>query len=263
MDYQYLLYEVKSGVATITLNRPEKLNALLEEMQPELVDALKQAAKDDNVRVLVLTGAGRAFCAGIDVGRLEQQAAGGSIFKLKKVTAPAGYFVLDLVNFPKPTIAAVNGPAVGAGLSLAIACEIRIAAEGARLVPAWVARGIPPDVGTTWLLPRIVGPARAAEIVYTARPIEPKDALAMGLYNRVVPADQLAATVADLAGAIAANPPVAVEFAKRAMQRAAATSLAEAVDYETYIQRVSFDTADYKEAIAAFLQKRPPSFKGL
>ncbi len=262
MSYQYLLYDVQSGVATITLNRPEKLNALLEEMQPELVDALRKAAADDQVRVLVITGAGRAFCAGIDVSRLEQQAAGGSIFKLKKLTAPAGYFVLDLVNFPKPTIAALNGPAVGAGASIAIACEMRIAAEGARLVPAWVARGIPPDVGTTWLLPRIVGPARAAEIIYTARPIEPKDALAMGLYNKVVPAEQLAGAVADLAGAIAANPPIAVEFAKRAMQRAADATLADALDYETYVQKVSFGTEDYKEAISAFLQKRAPHFKG-
>ncbi len=262
MAYTYLLYEAGDGVATITLNRPDRMNALLEEMQPELLDALARARADDAVRVLVVTGAGKAFCSGADVSRLDRQVAGGSAHALKRPTEPVGGFLLPLYEFPKPTIASLNGPAAGAGVSLALACELRVASETARLVPAWVARGIAPDGGTTWALPRIVGAAKAAEILYTAKALEPREALELGIYNRVVPPERLAEATRELAQAIAQGPPVAIELTKQALQRGARTSLAEALDFETHAQQVCFSTGDFKEAIAAYREKREPGFSG-
>lgn len=262
MDYRYILLSIAGGVATITLNRPERMNALLEETQPELVDALERARADDDTRVLVVTGVGKAFCAGADVSRLNRQMEGGSAHELKKPTDPVGKFLLNLYDFPKPTIASVNGPAVGAGVSLALACELRVASMTARLSPAWVARGIAPDGGATWLLPRVVGPAKAAEILYTARTLEAQEALQLGLYNKVVEPEMLASATSELAGAIAQEPPVAIELAKRALRRGLFSTLAEALDYETHAQRVCFGTADFREAITAYRDKRTPRFTG-
>ncbi|MEE9285284.1 MAG: enoyl-CoA hydratase-related protein [Dehalococcoidia bacterium] len=262
MRYDYILYDVEEGVATLTLNRPDKLNSLLEEMQPELLDALRRARDDDDVRALVLTGAGRAFCAGADVARLNRQMEGGSAHELKKPTEPVGGFLLPLYEFPKPTIASLNGPAVGAGVSLALACEMRVGSDQARLMPAWVARGLAPDGGTTWLLPRLVGVAKAVELLYTAKALEAEEALRLGIYNRVVPHQQLPDATRELAQAIAQGPPVAIEFTKRAVYRGLNSSLADALDYETHAQYACFSTADFKEAITAFREKRDPHFAG-
>ncbi|MBI3744522.1 MAG: enoyl-CoA hydratase [Chloroflexi bacterium] len=262
MSYQYILYTVDSGIATLTLNRPDRMNALLEEMQPEFMDAIAKAKADDGVRVLIVTGAGKAFCSGADVSRLDRQMSGGSAHTLKKVTAPVGYFLLPLYDFPKPTIAMVNGPLAGGGISIALACELRVASEQARFMPAWLARGIAPDGGASWLLPRVIGYARAVEVLYTAKPLEAREALALGIYNRVVPADQLAGATRELALAIAAQPPIAVELAKRALQRGKETTLAEALDFETHAQQLCFKTGDFREAITAFREKRSPTFSG-
>lgn len=262
MTYQYILYAVADGVATITLNRPEKLNALLEETQPEFIDAMQRARTDTDVRVLVVTGAGRAFCSGADVARLNRQMEGGSAHELKKPTEPVGAFLIPLHEFPKPTIASVNGLAVGAGVSMALACEMRIASDRARLVPAWVSRGLAPDAGATWFLPRIVGVAKAVELLYTAKPLEAQEALSLGIYNRVVEHSRLGEATLELAHAIAKGPPVAIEFTKRAVHRGLTKTLADAMDYETHAQYTCFATDDFKEAVTAFREKREPHFTG-
>ena len=262
MPYQYILFDVSDGIATLTLNRPEKMNALLEEELLEIHDAVARARVDAAARVLILTGAGSAFCSGADLSRLARQAAGGSAHALKRRQDPVGWFMQDIYDFPKPTIAAVNGPAIGGGCSLALVCDIRIASDQAKLGMAWVARGIPPDTGATWLLPRLVGPARAAELAYTARTLGAPEALLLGLFQTVVPHAELPAAARDLARAIAAQPPLAIELAKRGMQRALATTFAEALDFETFAQEAAFASEDFKEAIAAFKEKRPPTYTG-
>ena len=262
MAYQYIMFDVSDGVATLTLNRPEKMNALLEEELLEIQDAVSRARVDASARVLILTGAGDAFCSGADLSRLARQAAGGSAHALKRREDPVGWFMQDIYDFPKPTIAAVNGPAIGGGCSLALVCEIRIASDRAKLSMAWVARGIPPDTGATWLLPRIVGPARAAELAYAARTLDAQEALRLGLVNSVVPHADLPTAARALARSIAQQPPLAIALAKRGMRRAYSSTFAEALDFETFAQEAAFASDDFKEAIAAFKEKRPPTYTG-
>jgi 2-(1,2-epoxy-1,2-dihydrophenyl)acetyl-CoA isomerase len=262
MGYDFIRYEVAEGVGTLTLDRPDKMNAILEEQQPEIRDAIALAKQDVAVRVLVVTGSGRGFCAGADVSRLNRQAEGGLAHALKPPTDPVGAFIGDIYAFPKPTLAVVNGLAVGAGVSLALACELRIGSTEARFVPAWLTRGIPPDTGSTWFLPRLVGMAKATEILYTARSIAADEALALGLLSRVVAPEELAGATRELAGAVAKGPPLALRFTKRGLQRGHDSTLAEALDYETYAQQVCFASEDFTEGMAAFWEKRAPEFKG-
>ncbi len=263
MSYDYILYEISDGIATITFNRPDKMNAMLEEMGSEIDDATNRARDDEGVRVLMITGAGKGFCAGADVSRLFRQADGtGLVHALKKPAAPVGQWSSNIYNFPKPTIAAVNGIAAGAGFSLALACDLRIASDQARMSAAWIARGIPPDTGSTWLLPRLIGLSKACEVLYLGKTLDPQEALELGIFNRVVPGDSLQKEARQLAAAIAAGPPLSLEFTKRGLKRAMESTLAEALDFETYAQRVCFETEDFKEGVRAFQEKRQPKFQG-
>ncbi len=257
------MYDAKNGVATVTLNRPDKLNALLEEMWKEMLGAIDEADKDESVRVLVLTGAGRAFCAGADVARLVRQAEGtGLVHEHKKATAPVGEWAQRIYEFPKPTIAAVNGIAAGAGFPLALACDIRIASEAAKFSAAWLSRGLPPDGGTTYLLPRIVGVSKSCELLYTGATITAKEAQQLGMVSSVVPADKLMETVSALAAKIASGPPIAMEFTKKAIYRNLTEDIESSLHYETHMQLVCFGTEDFKEGVKSFQEKRSPSFKG-
>jgi enoyl-CoA hydratase/carnithine racemase len=262
-----VLYEVSDFVATIMLNAPERMNTISAGMLDALSARLLEADGSRDVRVIVLTGAGRAFCAGLD---LQAQIAGptGSLGNLGAFDANPGE--LDLRNAPPvvlhnldtPTICSLNGGAAGYGLDLALGCDLRIAGESAKLNPGFAKRGILPESGGTWLLPRMLGYAKAAEVAFTGRTLLAKEAHELGLVNRVVADADLPAATAELAGEIAANAPLAVRAIKR-MMRAAETETFEQNVHHVFLQLLPLlRTQDFQEGVAAFMEKRPARFTG-
>ncbi|MDA0369951.1 MAG: enoyl-CoA hydratase-related protein [Actinomycetota bacterium] len=261
-----VLYDVADHVATVTLNAPDRLNTISGAMLNELSDALLRADRDRNVRCIVLTGAGRAFCAGLDLaaqmgqkkdlGVLDSGSDLGGEFDLR--TAPP----VVLHNLDTPTIAAINGGAAGYGLDLAFGCDIRVAARTAKLNPGFAKRGILPESGGTWLLPRIVGYAKAAEICFTGRTLTADESFDLGLVNSVAEPDDFQAAVMGLASEISANAPLAVRAIKR-MMRAAETETFEQNIHHVFLQLLPlFRTQDFKEGVASFMEKRPADFTG-
>lgn len=261
-----VLYEVADHVATITLNAPERLNTISGAMLEELSEQLLRADRDRDVRCIVLTGAGRAFCAGLDLaaqmgqkealGVLDSGGDMGAEFDLR--TAPP----VVLHNLDTPTIASINGGAAGYGLDLAFGCDIRLAATTAKLAPGFAKRGILPESGGTWLLPRIVGYAKAAEICFTGRTLTASESLDLGLVNHVVEPEQLVERTYAMAAEIAANAPLAVRAIKR-MMRAAETETFEQNIHHVFLQLLPlFRTKDFKEGVASFMEKRPANFTG-
>jgi 2-(1,2-epoxy-1,2-dihydrophenyl)acetyl-CoA isomerase len=225
--------ERDGDVATITLNRPDKLNAYTARMGVELVDAFRALRDEDAVRAVILTGAGRGFCAGVDLEALSAMGSEGDAQgpKLGEEEFVRG-FPAELLAFPKPVIAAINGAAIGVGVTMALPCDLRIAAEGAKLGLTFTKLGILPGLGSTHLLPRIVGLAKAQELVLTARVILAPEALSIGLVNRVVAADALQGTARELAASMTACDPDALAFAKRAIQHGAHATMEEAMAHE-------------------------------
>lgn len=264
MKFEAIIYEKKDGIATITLNRPDRLNAIGGTMSQDLVQALEEANSDEEVRVLIITGAGKGFCSGADLTTLGSTAAAVGRGLVAKSPAAGGIssYTIQIQNFEKPTIAAVNGSAVGAGLSIALACDIRIASDRARFSQIFIRRGLVPDTGSTYLLPRVVGMARACEMVFTGDILDAEQAKDYGLVSRVVPHDELMPETRELAARIAAGPPIAMKLAKRALYRGATSDLASAHEFEGYMQGICFGTEDFKEGMAAFAEKREPEFKG-
>ena len=264
MDYSSVTYDVSEGVALLTLNRPDKLNAFTVDMVAEIEDAVARAKADQGARVLMITGAGRGFCAGADVTAVAEQTpdTGGPAPLPERPTRPVGEFVISIYEFPRPTIAAVNGVAAGAGISIALACDIRIGSEAATLAAGWSALGIVPDAGASWLLPRTVGVSRACELLYTGRHLDAREALQWGLYSRVTAVEEFPSAARELAQSIASGPPVALEFTKTGIKRAADIRLPVALDFETRAQRTCFQTQDFKEGVASFRDKRAPNFQG-
>jgi enoyl-CoA hydratase/carnithine racemase len=261
-----VLYTVSDHIATITLNAPERMNTISGPMLNELSDQLLRADRDREVRCIVLTGAGRAFCAGLDLaaqmgqkdalGVLDTGGEMGGEFDLR--TAPP----VVLHNLDTPTICSLNGGAAGYGLDLAFGCDIRVAAESAKLNPGFAKRGILPESGGTWLLPRMVGYAKAAEICFTGRTLSAQEGLDLGLVNSVVPLDDLQEATNSLAAEIAANAPLAVRAIKR-MMRAAETETFEQNIHHVFLQLLPlFRTKDFREGVASFMEKRPPKFTG-
>jgi enoyl-CoA hydratase/carnithine racemase len=263
MTYKCLIYEVKDGIATLTLNRPERLNALGDTLRDDLHDAIVRSSVDPEVRVIVVTGAGKGFCAGGDVKAMnENREAGRERPILEKVAPSRDRTLLAMQDAPQPIIAAVNGAAAGAGMNLALACDIRIASSAARFAQAFVRRGLHPDWGGTYFLPRIVGMAKAAEMIFTGDLIDADEALRLGIVSRVVAPEELMPAVHELARKIAAGPPVAIRLARRALYHNAECDLRQALEFETFAQNVCQDTEDAREGIRAFVEKRAPVFRG-
>jgi 2-(1,2-epoxy-1,2-dihydrophenyl)acetyl-CoA isomerase len=263
MAYETLLTEQDGGVLLITLNRPDKLNAFTDAMLGELIDAFKQSERDASVRAVLITGAGRGFCPGQDLGdaRQRQESGEGLSFgeHLRHTYNP---LIRKMRQLPKPIIAAVNGVAAGAGMSLAMACDFRIAAESASFLQAFVKVGLIPDSGSTWMLPRLVGMTRALDLMLTGRKIDAREALSIGLVNQVVTDAELMSTARQIASEFASAPTRAIGFIKRALDYAANHTLEETLANESDLQEIAGRTADHKEGIAAFLEKRPARFSG-
>jgi 2-(1,2-epoxy-1,2-dihydrophenyl)acetyl-CoA isomerase len=245
------------GVLTITLNRPDVLNAFNAAMHAGLAAALKEA-RDAEVRAVVLTGAGRGFCVGQDLTEF-REAPGDIADRLRAQYHPN---ITAIRALEKPVLASVNGPAAGAGLSLACACDLRIAADSATFVPAFIGIGLVPDSGGTFFVTRIVGQARAFEWLTSNRKLTATEAHAWGLVSEVVEAEKLPARAAELAAGMAAAPTRGIGMTKRLLDRAAATTLREQLELEAQLQSAATKTDDFREGVAAFLEKRPPSFEG-
>lgn len=266
-DESEVLYEVANHIATITLNAPQRMNTISGAMLDQMSERFLQAEKDSDVRCVILTGNGRAFCAGLDLAS-QMSAPKDSLGNMGNLGASAGEFDIRnappvvLHNMDTPTICAINGGAAGYGLDMALGCDIRIAADTAKLAPGFAKRGIVPESGGTWLLPRMVGYAKAAEISFTGRTLLAHEALEMGIVNRVVPAGELMSHAHELASEIAANAPLAVRAIKR-MMRAAETETFEQNIHHVFLQLLPlFRTKDFQEGVAAFMEKRTPDFTG-
>ncbi|HET9690821.1 MAG TPA: enoyl-CoA hydratase-related protein [Acidimicrobiales bacterium] len=258
-----VLLERSGPVAVITLNRPERLNTISATMLDQLSAALLEADHDQSVRAVVLTGAGRAFCAGLD---LDEQTAGNGIGDAT-LPRPGEFSLRDappvvLHEIDVPTICALNGGAAGYGMDLALGCDIRLAAEGAKLAPAFTKRGVLPESGGTWLLPRLVGASKAAEIFFTGETLEAGKLLELGLVSSLHPADTLLEEALALGGRIAANAPLAVRAAKRMLRHGAEEPFAGHVQRVFLTLLPLFRTADFREGMTSFLEKRPATFEG-
>jgi 2-(1,2-epoxy-1,2-dihydrophenyl)acetyl-CoA isomerase len=263
MTYECLLYEVKDGIATLTLNRPDRLNALGGSLRDDLHDALTRSAADPDVRVMIITGAGKGFCAGGDVKAMQEAKEGKRERPLIEKIAPGrDRTLLAMRDAPQPIIAAINGAAAGAGMNLALGCDIRIASTAARFSQAFVKRGLHPDWGGTYFLPRVVGMAKAAEMIFTGEIIDAAEALRLGIVSRVVAPEELMSTTLALARRIAAGPPVAIRLAKHSLYANAERDLRSALETETFAQNICFETEDAREGIRAFIDKRDPVFRG-
>nr|HID58283.1 enoyl-CoA hydratase [Desulfobacterales bacterium] len=263
MDEDSILLKKEGNIATITLNRPKKLNALDWPAQVLFGEKLDEVAKDSEIRVLIITGAGRAFCAGGDVSA-QRDRMGMSIAERRAGLKTVLKNPLKLRRLSIPVIAMVNGVAVGAGCNLALACDIIIASESARFGQAFVKVGLIQDYGGSYLLSRLVGTKKACELVFTGDMIDAKEALRIGMVNKVVPPDDLDRATKDMARKIASRAPLAVSIAKRFIYDAFEKfDLETTLEYEIYTQGFCCDTEDHKEGTAAFLEKREPRFKGM
>ena len=260
MEYQTILLEKKNNIATLTLNRPEKLNALSPQMMIELVHAFRKVNQDDETRVLVITGAGRGFCSGVD---LAAQTAEGKI-EIEGIS-PGDFpreAPLILSGMKKPVIAAINGVAVGGGLTLTLSCDIRIASETARFSIPLTRLGFTFELGSSYFLSRVIGIGKACELVFTGRMIDANEAKEIGLVNQVVPADQLAEITYEMAGNIAKAVPQAQEISKMGLYQGLNADLPTQLRWEVLANGYLGGTEDRKEAIKAFMEKRDPIFKG-
>src|SRR6266404_3242684 len=257
-----LLESVHGGVALLVLNRPERMNALNNELTTALYGALERIAQDDSILAVVLTGAGREFCAGGDLAVIGKGREANNSKQLEPILRAGMGAVLKIRTMPQPVIAAVNGAAAGAGMNIALAADIRIASEEASFGQNFAKVGLFPDYGGTFFLPQLVGPAKAAELFYTGEMIDAKTALALGLVNQVVPAAQLEAELKSLAQKIARGPLMAIRAVKKALFASHAKELAHALNNEVEEQVRCYLSQDCNEGIKAFFEKRPPKFQG-
>lgn len=266
-EYQHLLVETTpAGVRTLTINRPEKLNAVNVALSEELPAAINEASGDDTVRVVVLTGAGRGFCAGLDLAPDNVAAQMAVMSRSRKARLDdlgwVGRQSLALVTCDKPVIAAINGPAAGAGLGLALGADIRLIKADAVLTTGYMRRGLAPDAGVSYFLPRLIGASRATELILTARDISAEEAERIGLVTKVLPAESFAEEVAAYAQQLAAGPPLALTLTKRLLAASLDTDLVTQLKSELAAIQRCFTTEDVAEAMRAYGEKRQPKFKG-
>jgi len=262
MNYDSIQFKVEGGVAILTLNRPDRLNSFTRAMHLEVRDALARVQADQSVRVLVLTGAGRGFCAGQDLADRAVDPGAPSVDLGASVEEFYAPLVLTLKNLPMPVICAVNGVAAGAGANLALACDIVLAAKSASFIEAFSKLGLIPDTGGTWHLPRLIGPARAMGLAMLGEKLTAEKAEAWGLIWRCVPDDVLMDEALAMAKHFAAAPTKGLAFTKRAFQASYANTLAQQLQLEADMMRELSNSHDYREGVAAFLAKRAPQFKG-
>jgi len=259
MEFKYIIYEKTEGIATITLNRPEALNAFSREVADEVLQALEDVRNDENVRVVILTGAGeKAFSAGADIKAMK----GMNALKARELSLMGERICTALENLEKPVIAAINGYALGGGLEVAMSCDMRIASENARVGQTEINIGLIPGWGGTQRLTRLVGATKAKELVYTGKIIDAKTAEQLGIVNMVVPADKFKETVKQFASELAQKAPVALKVAKALINKGAEISLDAAIALEREGFGVVASTEDLQEGVSAFTEKRKPTFKG-
>lgn len=253
---------VAEGIATVRLNRPEKLNSFAGTMREDLVRTLTTTGERDDVRVIVITGAGRGFSAGGDIDYMQSLQEKRDILAFTTLLSAGAAIVTTIRDLEQPVIAAVNGVAAGAGLNLALACDMRIAARSARFSASFVKIGLHPDWGGTFFLPQLVGASRAMELMMTGRIVDAEEALSIGLVDRIVPEETLLEEVHSLAGSIASGPPIAIRDIKKAVYESVNNELRMQVRLETENQIRAFLSADAAEGMKAFREKRAPKFKG-
>lgn len=262
-NYQTILYDVSENIATITLNRPDVLNAVNETLGRELQEALKAAGQSDEVRCLIITGRGKAFSAGEDIQDLRGQYERGEKPRLgERLLYKYNPIIRRIRQTPKPIIAAVNGVAAGGGAGIAYACDIRTAADNAKFIQAFIRVGLAPDSGTSFFLPRLVGFAKALELSLTGQELTSKDAERLGLVAKVVPIERLIPTTREIAAALANGPTKAIGLTKRALNKSVSSDLEGVLEYESYLQEIAGATSDHIEAVRAFFEKRKPTFLG-
>jgi 2-(1,2-epoxy-1,2-dihydrophenyl)acetyl-CoA isomerase len=260
MRYEYILLDRRDGVGTLTLNRPEKLNAFAGEMRQELAEALAELDHDSDVRVIVITGAGRGFCAGADVGYMAELIDRRDVDAMTALVEAGRRVVTTIRASSKPVIGSINGVAAGGGANLALACDVRIASDQAKLGQSFNRIGLHPDWGGTYFLPRLVGPAKALELFWVADVIDAAECLRLGLFNRVVSPNELPSATASLARMLAEKPALSLALTKRAVYASLDRSLPEMLDYELDAQLRCFESGDGVEGIKAFVEKRTPVF---
>ena len=260
--YEHILVDETDGIVTITLNRPEKLNAFIGHMRRDLAEALEQAGSERSVRVVIITGAGRAFCAGGDVEFMYQLMERRDSEEFARILGAGRRVILAIRQLTKPVIAAVNGVAAGAGCNLALACDFRIASTTASFTESFVRVGLNPDWGGTYFLPRLVTPNKACELFFLGDTIDANEAARLNIVNQVVDPEELGEAVTQLAQRLCAAPPIVIATAKQAVYMSEAQDLDTMLRFETESQMRCFDSDDGHEGVRAFLEKREPRFTG-
>lgn len=261
MTYEHILVDRDGSIGRLTLNRPDKLNAFAGRMRDEVKEALQELDTPD-VRVVVITGAGRGFCSGADIGYLSELLAAGDTTNFTKLLEAGRDVVTQIRAMNAPVIAAVNGPAAGGGCNLALGCDMRIASDKATFGQTFTRIGLAPDWGGIHFLPRLVGEAKAMELMMTGAMVDAEQALRIGLVNRVVPHDSLASEVDALATMLAARPPLSLRAIKQGVYASGDRSFAENLAFEVDVQIGCFGSRDAREGVASFLEKRSPNFTG-
>ena len=260
--YEHILVSQAEGIATITLNRPDKLNAFIGHMRRDLAEALEHAGSDRGIKVVIITGAGRAFCSGGDIAFMAELMERRDSDEFSRILGAGRRVITAIRSMTKPVLASINGPAAGAGFNLALACDLRIASSNATFTQSFVKVGLHPDWGGTYFLPRLVSPNKACEMFFLGESIDAAEALRLNIVNQVVAPDELEAATLQLAERLRAAPSIAVAAAKQAIYISGSSDLDEMLRYETEAQLRCFESEDGHEGVQAFFEKRDPRFTG-